>query len=71
MEDSEGILKKASEIASSQTPEMPSSELKAFVKKYLARSEHYDQLCITNGSPLYIFEKETFLERAAELLCKI
>jgi diaminopimelate decarboxylase len=67
MEDSESILRRASEILSRTTPEFPPADLKAFVRRYIARSEQYEQFCRTNGSPLYIFEKETFLERAGQL----
>jgi len=68
MEEPESVLRKAAEIISNQTPEMPSADLKAFVRKFIARGEQYNKLRGDNGSPLYIFERETFLERAEELI---
>lgn len=67
MEHTESILKQASDIMVKRTPELPSTELKSFVKKYTSRSEEFLSLCESHGSPLYAFEKERFLERAEQL----
>ncbi|MBU1318792.1 MAG: alanine racemase [candidate division Zixibacteria bacterium] len=67
MENTESILKQASEVITRRTPELQTTELKSFVRKFTSRSDEFLSLCKSHGSPLYAFEKERFLERAEQL----
>ena len=62
----EAVLKAVSGLLERATPVLPSRELDDFVRSFIDRREVLLGLCRESGSPLYLLEKRTLLDRAEQ-----
>jgi len=63
MQSNTDLLKIAAEILEKKSPTLDADELKRFVQSYLDRREVFLAAAETNGSPLYIIDRETLIDR--------
>jgi len=66
MNSLESLLKKAAEVLQQPNSVLNYDELAAFVGAFLKRADTFVETAHRHGSPLYVFEERTLLERAAQ-----